>query len=99
MSQRLHVTPRAARDLDAVFDYLAAREPTAAVRVVLRLERAFQRLAAAPLLGTACDELAAGLRYWTVGSYVVYYHPAADGVQIVRVLHGAQNAGRVVFDA
>jgi len=30
-------------------------------------------------------------RRFTVGWYVIYYEPIADGVQVLRILHGARN--------
>jgi len=35
--------------------------------------------------------LAARLRSFPVGSYVIFYRPMENGVEIVRVLHGARD--------
>jgi toxin ParE1/3/4 len=36
-------------------------------------------------------DLASNLRSFPVGSYVVFYIPLPDGVEIVRVMHGHQD--------
>ncbi len=48
-------------------------------------------LAANPLAGRARSELHEGLRSFPVGSYVVFYSPTPEGVEIVRVLHGRRD--------
>jgi toxin ParE1/3/4 len=41
-----------------------------------------------PLIGRARPELAADLRSFPVGNYVLFYRPIADGVELVRALSG-----------
>ena len=40
--------------------------------------------------GQACDELAPGLRCFSVGNYVIFFR-RTDSVQIIRVIHGARD--------
>lgn len=47
-------------------------------------------LAEYPYSGTARPELQPGLRSRPVGNYVIFYRPQADGIEVVRVLHGRQ---------
>lgn len=56
-----------------------------------RIERAFDMLAQNPLAGRARSDLASKLRSFPVGSYIVFYIPAVDGVEIVRVMSGRQD--------
>lgn len=42
-------------------------------------------------LGERRDDLRPGLRSSTVGSYVVFYFPLADGVEVVAIIHGARD--------
>jgi len=42
-------------------------------------------------MGRARDELEVGLRSFPVGRYAIFYLPIPDGVEIVRVLHGARD--------
>ncbi len=50
-------------------------------------------LARFPLLGASREQLAPGLRVFSVGNYAIYYRPEGDTVRIERVLHGARDAG------
>jgi plasmid stabilization system protein ParE len=42
-------------------------------------------------LGRARLELAPNLRSLLVGDYVMFYRPIDDGIEVVRVLHGARD--------
>jgi len=46
-------------------------------------------------MGRARDELVPGVRCFPVGRYVVFYVPLDDGIDIVRVLHGARDIDAV----
>ena len=84
--------PRALRDLDEIFDYIAADSEHRAVRFIRTLRERLSLLAENPLAGRARDELAPGLRSFPIGRYVVFYRPlgAGDGIEVVRVLHAAR---------
>jgi len=43
------------------------------------------------------DELAADLRSFPVGRYVIYYRSLPNGVEIVRVLHSARDLNADFF--
>jgi toxin ParE1/3/4 len=42
-------------------------------------------------MGRAREELAADLRSFPFGRYVIFYMPAQDGIDVVRVLHSARD--------
>jgi toxin ParE1/3/4 len=44
-----------------------------------------------PLAGRERPELQRGLRSFPVGSYLVFYLPLPDGVEVVRVMSGRQD--------
>ena len=44
-------------------------------------------------MGRSRPELAASVHSFPVARYVVFYRPAADGIEVVRVLHGARDIG------
>jgi toxin ParE1/3/4 len=48
-------------------------------------------LAKYPEAGRERPEIAAGLRSFPIGKYVLFYRPIHDGVEIVRVLHGSRD--------
>lgn len=83
--------PQADADLFDIGAYIALNDLNAAIRQTYRIEAACARLAELPRLGRARDELSAGLRSFTVGSYAVLYFPLEDGVELVRIVHGARN--------
>jgi toxin ParE1/3/4 len=83
------VSARARRDLSEIHDYLFQRNERAADRVLARIEEHIGVLGNNPRLGLERDELRPGLRCFTVGNYVIYFHLISDGAEIVRVLHGA----------
>jgi toxin ParE1/3/4 len=83
-------TAQAEDDLLALWCYIAAENPQAADRQLDRIEAGFRMLADHPDIGAARPDLAPGFRYYVVGSYLVLYRAVADGIEIVRVVHGAR---------
>ena len=90
MSQAF-VTRLAREDLLSIWSYIAADNPAAADRVLDAIDRRCALLADDPALGPARPDIAPQLRYSPVGSYLIFYRQVAEGVEIVRVLHGARN--------
>lgn len=88
---RFVVSKRADQDLDGIADYIAQHNPSAAVRELRRLYDKFALLATQPLLGESRDDLGLDLRGFAAGSYVIFYRPTEDGIEIVGVVHGARN--------
>jgi len=82
------LSPAAAADLDAIWDYgedlwgLAQAESYA-----LRLRRAFETVAADPRRGRPCDQIRPGYRKFAVGAHMIFFRAHTDGIDIVRVLH------------
>jgi plasmid stabilization system protein ParE len=64
-----------------------------------------QRLAAAPFLGSAQrlrNRKLAGIRTWTspeFKNYVVYYRPVTNGIEVIRILHGARRTQRLLLES
>lgn len=46
-------------------------------------------------MGRARDELAADLRSFPFGRYVIFYAPTKDGIDVVRALHSARDIDAV----
>lgn len=82
--------PQAIRDVDDIWMYIALHDPDAATRLVERLVARVARLADYPESGPARPEIGAGARSITVGNYLVLYRVERDSVDIVRIVHGAQ---------
>ena len=83
--------PRAGFDLIEIWDYIAEDSETRADAFIDAIDRKFLVLSERPNMGRPRDELAEGLRSFPIGRYVIFYRPILDGVEIVRVLHGARD--------
>ena len=95
---KVRLSARARRDLRAIFDYLVAETPEAAVRILDRLETASlelgDRAKLYPLVPLHEDT---GFRRRVVGSYNVYYVIEDGGVEVVAILHSARDHERILF--
>jgi toxin ParE1/3/4 len=89
-----YFSPASREDLREILDRIAIDKPGAALRHVEKLEDACRALARNPELGTARDDLMAGVRIWSVGNYAIFFRSAKDGIEVIRVVHGARD-----FDA
>jgi len=88
---RYALTPEASQDLDEIADFIARQNPRTARRTVDAIEDKCRLLATLPLMGASCEDLAPGLRRFPVGKYVSFYRPLTDGIEVVRVVHGARD--------
>ena len=90
--------PLAADDIAEVWDYIAEDNLDAADRWIDRLDEQFGLLATQPLMGRARPELGPELRSYPFGRYMIFYAPLADGIDVIRVLHGARDIDAVFDD-
>lgn len=91
MANRFRKSPQADLDLDSIWNFIAADDVQAAERQIDRIGKIFQMLIENPLAGSERHELRKDLRSFPVGSYVVFYVPLPDGIEIIRVMHGRQD--------
>jgi toxin ParE1/3/4 len=84
-------TAQAEEDLIGIWIYIAQDNPEAANRVLDDIEQRFHALADNPLMGRLRPDIAPELHYFAVGSYLILYRTVEDGIQIVRVIHGARD--------
>jgi toxin ParE1/3/4 len=84
-------TSRANLDLIEAAFRIAGENPTAADRWLDTIDEKCQLLARMPGLGRKRPDLSPDLHSLPVGHYVIFYRPAADGIQVIRVLHGARD--------
>jgi toxin ParE1/3/4 len=83
--------PQAEADFDDIWWYIAQDNPDAADRLLDAIDERCNLLAQFPLVGTSRDELIPGLRSTPVGSYLVFYLPLDDGIEVLRVLHASRD--------
>lgn len=103
MTPGYHVLPAADADLDHQADYLA-REASidTALRFYDAAKTTFEKIVENPGIGQRRDSLnprLTGLRIWRVEGFekhLIFYRPGDDGVEIIRVLHGARDIDSVL---
>jgi toxin ParE1/3/4 len=88
---------RAESDLDEIWDYIARDNPDAASKLLRTLGTKFEMLSKNPLIGQDRSELAPQMRSFSVGNYVIFYCPSSNGIEVVRVLHGARDMDGIFF--
>jgi toxin ParE1/3/4 len=83
---------RASRsDYREIWAYLAARDVAAADRLVDQFDTALKVIASTPRMGRSVDGFAPNLRSFPVGNYLIFYRPLEDGIELIRLLHGARD--------
>lgn len=87
----LLVTESAQADLDQICLFIARDKPDAADQFLNRLISRCQSYAYQPLLGERRPAMGPSIRCFSVGLYVVFYLPLADGIQEARVIHDARD--------
>jgi toxin ParE1/3/4 len=87
----VHKLPKANDDLFAIWGFIAADNIAAADAWIDKLDAQFLLLASHPFMGRERRELAKDLRSFPFGRYVIFYLPATNGINVVRVLHSARD--------
>jgi toxin ParE1/3/4 len=88
--------PRAALDLVEIWAYIAEDSVTDADRFAARIDKTFRLLAGRPGVGRVRLEIYPDLRSFVIGKYVVFYLPLKNGIDVIRVLHGARDIETVL---
>ena len=104
MNRVVYRTPQTRFDLRQIAQYIAHDDRRAAIRFLDAAETTFQQLAESPELGSLGEfqsPALSGVRRWRVKrftNYLIFYRPLADGIEVLRVLHGARDID-AIFDA
>ncbi len=91
---------RARQDLIEIWRYIAADSgESRADNYLRRLNDVITYVAQQPLMGRARPEIREeGVRSLVAGSHVIFYRALADGMELVRVIHGSQDIERAWDD-
>ena len=89
--KQYRVSASARADLDDIWFYIAQDDVTAADQFIHTIIGKFLKLAEWPDIGRERSELMAHLRSFVVGRYVIFYRQITNGIEVVRVLHGARD--------
>src|SRR5687768_7577326 len=93
---RYLLTKPATSDLREIVAYIRQRSPAAAARVRREILAGMRKVAAFPGMGHAHAGIPdAGIRVWSVYDYLIIYRHETKPVQVLRVLHGARDLGRL----
>lgn len=93
LMDKITISRKCVKDLDSIFDYVAASSPKNSEMLVRLLQDRFRVLARHPGMGRLRPELAENLRSWNVHRFVVFYLQTVGGIEIARVLHAAMDIG------
>lgn len=88
----------ASRDLDGIWEFIAGEyldNIDTADRFIDRLEKSLHNLVDNPFMGRERPDLAANVRSHAVGDYLIIYRAAALGIDVVRIVHGSRDIGRL----
>jgi toxin ParE1/3/4 len=93
--------PRAKADLLEHYVYIGEDNLDAADRFLTAAEVAFEKLASMPHIGRSWQSEAPRLenvRVWPISNwkYLVFYEPVESGIDVIRVLHGAQDVAAII---
>lgn len=90
--------PRALDDLAEIWAYIAADSFDNADNFVALIDSKLRALARRPGIGRSRPEVGKGFHSFAVGRYVIFYLPLSNGIEIIRVLHGARDIDSVLQD-
>lgn len=98
MPLKIRRWPQARADLREIWLGIAEDNMRAADGVLDRIDGAIRMLAEQPEAGRSREELRAGLRYFPVGSYLVFYSIGKGMIDVRRIMHGARDIDAEDFD-
>ena len=90
----VHIDHVADIDIAGIARYIGIEKqsPIAACRFIDEIYEKFNQYAHQPEMGEPRDDLEEGLRSFTFKKhYVVVYRPLGDGIDVLRVIHGARD--------
>jgi toxin ParE1/3/4 len=90
---KFRIVSAAQRDLRQIAEHIAHDNPPRARSFVGELNAKIRKVAAQPLIYPAREEWGTGLRSAAHRNYQIIYRVEPDRVVVLRVLHGARDAG------
>jgi toxin ParE1/3/4 len=85
---RYIISPTASRDLEEIIDYFTERDINAGEHFVAEFNKRCRNLIQFPNLGRSYADLTPLLRGISLDGYIIFYKPANDEIEIVRVVSG-----------
>jgi toxin ParE1/3/4 len=82
-------------DLLDIWLYESAKSTETADRQIDEITALYENLRDFPEMGRSRDELFPGYRSFPKGQFLIFYRLIPEGIEIVRVLHGARNLDQI----
>lgn len=84
--------PEAEADLVGIAEHIAWDKPAAARSWLRRIRESCELLATQPEAGELRPGFGVpGCRSFSVGSYVIFFRVAGDGIEVARIVHGSRD--------
>jgi toxin ParE1/3/4 len=105
MTRRIGRRPQALRDIVEAALYISGDNVSAAERFLDAVEATFERLAQSPLIASeyhTSNVRLQGLRVARIRGFpkhLVFYFPQGDGIDVLRVLHGARDLDSILDES
>jgi toxin ParE1/3/4 len=93
----LVISRSAEEELRDIWRYIAAENPDAADRILLKIDEKFQILREFPDIGAQRDDIRPGARVFIEGVYLILYEhrPDEDLVEVVTVVDGRRDLSAI----
>jgi toxin ParE1/3/4 len=102
--RRAHYTSKSRADIDEIAEYIASDNLDAAIESCLAVEDAVEKLAEMPGMGQRREfknPAIGSIRSWPVkgfGKYLIFYRPSPEGIEVLRIVHGARDIDMLLQD-
>lgn len=91
------LSDKAVQDIAHILEFLAKRNPSAALRFLEDFYASFEKLGENPHLGQEQSGISADARHWVVKPYRIFYRITDYGVEIIRVCDARQRITAQMF--
>lgn len=95
MGRKLAIAREAIRDLDEIWDYIAADSIANADRFIERIYEKCREISELDGIGRKREDLHPGMLSVPFKKYVIFFMRSESSVHIIRILHGARDIGAI----
>jgi toxin ParE1/3/4 len=85
--------------LSEIWEYIAEDNETAADKTLREIDAQCHVVGQYPKIGRDRSDIVPDVRSFPVGNYLIFYRETGQGIEIIRVLHGARNLDFIDFDS
>jgi toxin ParE1/3/4 len=93
--REIRLTNSAQLDLLDIWLYESAKSTEVADRQIDEITSTYEKFLDFPEMGRSRDELFPGYRSFPKDQFVIFYRLITEGVEIIRVIHGARNLDEI----